>query len=64
MVQVIESQSVWRFEDLLKKTVRDVINLNKKFPDNEEMIEKRLLDFLKKLPNLDIDKEIKEYWSD
>jgi len=57
---VVNSRSVWRFQDLLNETVRKIAKISKKYQGNEEMIEKNILDFLKKLPDIDIEKEIEK----
>lgn len=59
MAQVVKSQSVWNFEDLLRGTARSLNDDYSKYTDPEEVITDRLLKFLKKLPNMDLKEEIK-----
>lgn len=60
MTQVVNSSSVWRFQDLLNETVKKIAKISKKYPGNEMMIEKNILDFLKKLPDINIENEIEK----
>jgi hypothetical protein len=56
LTKVVNSRSVWNFQALLDKTVEKIAKISKKYPGNEEMIEKNIVDFLKKLPDIDIEK--------
>jgi hypothetical protein len=61
-VKIIESNSGWRFKDLLRKTAVILNDNYGKYTKPIEIIEDRLMEFVKKLPNGDYDKIIKEYW--
>lgn len=60
MTQVINSLSGWDFEDLIRETVKDLNDDYTKYTDPNNVITDRLVRFLKRLPNANINAEIKK----
>lgn len=60
MTQVVNSISGWDFEDLMRETVKDLNDNFTKYPNPHDVITDKLIRFLKRLPNVDLNKEIKK----
>lgn len=63
-MKVIEAESAWDFWDLLDDQARRIVDTydKKHYTNPEQVIKDRLIDFLKRLPNGNYTKIIKEYW--
>lgn len=63
-MKIIEAESGWDFWDLLEDQAKRMIDQydTDHYTDPISVIKDRLMDFLKRLPNGDYDKIIKEYW--